>query len=89
MQLARGDLAQQLLVALTVTLVGGQRDLQTVAGGLALHGLLQPGDQVAHAVEVDERLAPLGGVEHLALVVLEGVLDADHAALFYLHGGRG
>ena len=75
----------QRLVVLAVGVGRGDFHAQLVAGGLAFELALQAGNQVAVAVQIGERRA-LGGVELLAFVVSECVVDEDDRVLGNLHG---
>jgi len=80
------------LLLLAVALRRRDAHRQLVSRALAHEGLLEAGDDVARAVEVDERL-PLGGaVELLPRGVGEDVLEGDDFAVgdgrFFAHGGR-
>jgi len=53
------------------------RDVELVADRLAVHRGLEPGDDVAGAVQVLQRLSAGGGVDDVTVVVLERVVDGD------------
>src|SRR5262245_60495293 len=82
---ARHDL-HQALVARPVALLGRHGHLDLVAGGLARERLLEPGDDVALAVQVAERRAAGRGLDDVALFVAQGVMQRYDAVLLDVHG---
>ena len=86
-QLALRHALHELLVALAVAFRRHERDLELVARALALESLFQSRDEVAMALDVGERIAARGAVEHFPLIILEGVVDQDHAVGGYFHDG--
>lgn len=67
----------QLVAVFTIRIDGLYDDDLGVARGEAFEALLQSGDDIAGAMEILHRAMAGRRVEHVALVVLEGVFDAD------------
>ena len=81
-----GDFLQQILPILTVSELRWDEDALGVAGDEAVDALLEAGDDVLGAVEILHRAAIAGGVDDVALVVLQGVFDGDDSFFGYAHG---
>lgn len=81
-----GDFLDELLLAGAVTFLGGNGDLEVVAGGFAFEVTFEAGDDVGIAVEVGEGLAAFGGIYDLTFVALERVVDGDNLVFADLHG---
>jgi hypothetical protein len=80
-----GNLEYQGLVALAIPFGGRHHAFHGVARLLAFEVLLQAGNDVFVPVEVDQRLAAVGGIEELARRVTETVVDRDDLILLNVH----
>jgi len=67
----------QLVAVFTIRIDGLHDDDLRVARGEAFEALLQSRDDIAGAMEILHRAMAGRRIEHVALVVLEGVFDAD------------
>ena len=80
------DQLEELLVVFAVAELRRDEDVLGVAGDKAVDALLEAGDNVLGAVEILHRAAIAGGVDDVALVVLQGVFDGDDGFFGYAHG---
>jgi hypothetical protein len=80
----RHDL-DKLRVAHAVTLFRHHVDLELIAGLLAFQRLLEARDDMALAVDVSQRLATVGAVDDVALVVGQRVVEGNDVAIADLH----
>ena len=81
-----GHQLEELLAVFAVAELRRDEDILGVAGDEAFDALLEAGDDVLGAVEVLHRAAIAGGVDDVALVVLQGVFDGDDGFFGYAHG---
>src|SRR5262245_3428395 len=73
------DHLYQALVARAVAMLWRDGHVDPVACGLAHERLLEPGDDVALAVQVAERRAAGRGLDHVALLIAQGVMQRYYA----------
>jgi hypothetical protein len=81
-----GHALDKLVAPFAVAELGRDGHRLGIPGGEAGQTLLEARDDVLEALQVLQRTAPIGGVEDVALVVLQGVFDADDGVLGYAHG---
>ena len=80
------DQLEELIAVFAVAELRRDENALGVAGDEAVDALLEAGDDVLGAVEILHRAAIAGGVDDVALVVLQGVFDGDDGFFGYAHG---
>ena len=81
-----GHQLEELLAVFAVAELRRDEDALGVAGDEAVDALFEAGNNVLRAVEILHRAAIAGGVDDVALVVLQGVFDGDDGFFGYAHG---
>src|SRR5690606_14074348 len=77
----------QVRLDLAIGLDGLHVGAELVAGLVPFHRLFQARDDVAVADQDRQRAAPLGGLQRLATLLGDGVVEQDDAVFFDFHGG--
>ena len=80
------DQLEELIAVFAVAELRRDEDALGVAGDEAVDALLEARDDILGAVEILHRAAIAGGVDDVALVVLQGVFDGDDGFFGYAHG---
>ena len=80
------DQLEEFLAVFAVAELRRDEDALGVASDEAVDALLESRDDVLGAVEILHRAAIAGGVDDVALVVLQGVFDGDDGFFGYAHG---
>jgi hypothetical protein len=75
----------QLLVARSVTLLRGNRNIEPIANATTLQSLLQPRNDVACTMQIRHWLACSRSVDHRAGGIGEGVMDTGNGVVGDLH----
>ncbi|MNY64779.1 hypothetical protein D3C86_2019410 [compost metagenome] len=78
----------QLGAVLAVGLFRLNGDVQLVTGLLAEQGFFQAGDDVAGALQINQRRAASGAIDHLTGIVGQGIVDRDSLIGSDQHGAR-
>jgi hypothetical protein len=74
-QLPHGHVSDQAGLMEPVAFLGSNADLELRADGLPLERLLQPGDDVASAVQIRERSAPTRSIDRTPRIIGERVFE--------------
>ena len=85
-QLAR-YLLHQIFVVFAIGIGGIDVQLEAVAGSAVIQGLFQTRNQKTGAVQVDQRLAAFGAIQHIARLIRNGIVEGNYAQVAYFHVG--
>jgi hypothetical protein len=82
----QGYVHDKFFIPFTVGVPGGNDDGNLVSRLFAFQSLFQAGDNTMMPVKVLQRLCAGGRINHLFVIVHEGVINSDYAIFFYFHG---
>ena len=85
-QLAR-HLLHQIFVIFAIGIGGIDVQLEAVADRTVIQGFFQARNQKTGAVQVDQRLAAFGAVQHIARLIRNGIVEGNYAQVAYFHVG--
>src|SRR5690606_25096771 len=75
----------QLGIALAISVGGGHRYRERVAGRLAFQGRFQPRNDVTGTMQIGQRATALRSIDRIAVIIGECVVDADDFVFRGLH----